>query len=84
MWSMDFSSLFIPPSRNMDLGFTQLVTQICSKKLPGGGKTRPVGEDDNLIAICELIVYKMRDSRRTDDCTARYRDRLRVLCICNM
>jgi hypothetical protein len=46
--------------RTMVLGSTQSLTEMSSRKLPGG-KRRPARKADNLTAICEQIVYKVWD-----------------------
>jgi hypothetical protein len=43
----------------MALGSTQLLTEMNTRNLPGGGggeKWRPVRKADNITAICEPIV----------------------------
>jgi hypothetical protein len=47
----------------MALGSTQLQTEMSTKNLPGG-KRRPALKADNLTAICEPTVYKMRKPPR--------------------
>jgi hypothetical protein len=42
----------------MALGLTQPLTEMSTRKIPGG-KGRRVRKADNLTAICEPIVYKM-------------------------
>jgi hypothetical protein len=44
-----------PFRRNMALGSTQPLTEMCTRNLPGG-KGGPARKADNLIAICEPIV----------------------------
>jgi hypothetical protein len=44
-----------PSSRNMALGLTQPLTEMSTRKLPGGKGRRARGAD-NLTAICEPIV----------------------------
>jgi hypothetical protein len=44
-----------PSSRTMALGLTQHLTEMSTRKLPGG-KGRPACKADNLTAICEPIV----------------------------
>jgi hypothetical protein len=39
----------------MALGSTQPLTEMNTRKIPGG-KARPARKDDNLTAICEPIV----------------------------
>jgi hypothetical protein len=46
----------------MALGSTQPLTKMSTRNLPGG-KGRPARKDDNLTAICELIVCKMWEPR---------------------
>jgi hypothetical protein len=48
---VDFSNLPNPSSRTMDLGSSQLLTEMSTRNLPGG-KKRPVRGADNLAAIC--------------------------------
>jgi hypothetical protein len=50
-----FFSWHNPFSRIMALGFTQPLTEMSTRNLPGG-KERPARKADNLTAICELIV----------------------------
>jgi hypothetical protein len=52
-----------PSSCTMALGSTQPLTEFSTRNLPGvkGSRAREV---DNLTAICEPIVYKMREPRR--------------------
>jgi hypothetical protein len=40
----------------MALGSTQLLTEMSTRNLPGG-KGRPARKADNLIVVCEWIVY---------------------------
>jgi hypothetical protein len=47
----------------MALGSTQSLTEMSTRNLHGG-KGRPARKADNLIAICESIVYKMWEPRR--------------------
>jgi hypothetical protein len=64
----------------MALGSTQTLTEMSTRNLPGG-KGRPASEADNLIAICEPIVYKMWEPRRLTTLwafTAGYRDRFTI------
>jgi hypothetical protein len=49
--------------RTMALGSTELVTEMISRNLPGG-KGRPARKVDNLTAIYEPNVQKMRGPRR--------------------
>jgi hypothetical protein len=65
-----------PSSLTMALGSTQPLTEMSTRNLPGG-KGRPAREADNLIAICEPIVYKMwepRDLTTLRAFTTYYRD----------
>jgi hypothetical protein len=48
--SLDFFSLPNPSSRNMNLGSTQPLTEMSTRKIPGG-KGRPARKADNLTAI---------------------------------
>jgi hypothetical protein len=52
-----FLSLHEPSSRNIALGSTQSLTEMSTRKLPGG-KGRSVRRAD-LTAICEPIIYKI-------------------------
>jgi hypothetical protein len=45
------------------LGSTQPITEISIRNLPGD-KARPARKSDNLTAICEPIVWNIRDPRR--------------------
>jgi hypothetical protein len=63
MSSLDFSSLHNRFSRTMALGFTQPVTEMSTKNLPGN-KGWPANKAGNHSAICEQIVWKMREPRR--------------------
>jgi hypothetical protein len=47
----------------MALGSTRPLTEMSTRNLPRG-KERPVGEADNLSAICEPTVKKMWQLRR--------------------
>jgi hypothetical protein len=49
-----------PSSCTVALGWTQPLTEISTRNLPGG-KGRPVHKPDNLTFICYLIVYKIWD-----------------------
>jgi hypothetical protein len=49
---VDFFNLPNPSSRNMALGSTHPLTEMSSKKFPGG-KKRPAHKADNLAAIYE-------------------------------
>jgi hypothetical protein len=51
-----------PSSHTMALGWTQPLTEMSTRNLPGG-KGRPAHKANNLTAICYLIVYKMWDPR---------------------
>jgi hypothetical protein len=60
----------------MALGSTQPLTEMSTRKLPGG-RGRPAPMADNLIAICEPIVQKMWEPQRLTiqwAFTACYRD----------
>jgi hypothetical protein len=60
----------------MALGSTQPITEMSTRNLPGG-KGWTARKADNLTAICESIVYKMREPRRLTTLwasTACYRD----------
>jgi hypothetical protein len=60
----------------MALGSIQLLTEMSTRNLPGG-KGQPSLKADNLIAICEPIVYKMWEPQRLTTLwayTACYRD----------
>jgi hypothetical protein len=46
----------------MALGLTQPLKEMSARTFPAG-KTLPAHKADNLSAICELIVYKMLESR---------------------
>jgi hypothetical protein len=48
----------------MALGFIQPLTEISSKTNLSGSKAHTARETDNLIAMCEPIVYKMLDPQR--------------------
>jgi hypothetical protein len=52
-----------PSSRTMALGSTQPLTEMSTRKFPGG-KGGPGPKADNLIFICEPTVYKMWEPRR--------------------
>jgi hypothetical protein len=43
-------------SRNMALGFTQLITEIITRNFPGRSKARAARKSDSLNAICEPSV----------------------------
>jgi hypothetical protein len=60
MRSLDFSIDVILLAA---LGSTQPITEMGTRNLPGG-KGQPARKDDNLIAICGLIVWKMWEPRR--------------------
>jgi hypothetical protein len=49
----------------MALGSTQPLTEMGSRSLPGGKGGRQEFKVDNLVAICETIVYEFWDPRRT-------------------
>jgi hypothetical protein len=55
MRSLSFFNLPNPSSHNMALGLTQPLTEISTRKIPGG-KGWWVCKADNLTAICKLIV----------------------------
>jgi hypothetical protein len=60
----------------MALESTKPLTVMSTRNLPGG-KERPAREADNLTAICDPIVWKMREPRRLTTLwafTASYRD----------
>jgi hypothetical protein len=64
----------------MTQGSTQPLTEIRTKNIPAG-KGRPAREADNLTAICEPIVWNMREPRRLTTLwayTAYYRDSFTV------
>jgi hypothetical protein len=46
----------------MALGYTQPLTEMSTRKLPGG-KGRPARKADNLTAICEPTVKNMWEPR---------------------
>jgi hypothetical protein len=46
----------------MTLGFTQNLTELSIRNLPGG-KWLPTPNADNLTAICDPILYTVWDSR---------------------
>jgi hypothetical protein len=52
-----------PSSRTMALGWTQPLTEMSTRNLPGC-KGRPARKADNLTAMCEPIVQKMWEPRR--------------------
>jgi hypothetical protein len=54
---VDFFNLPNPSSRTMALGSTQPLTEMSTRKLPGG-KKRPVRRADSLAAIYEPNVRK--------------------------
>jgi hypothetical protein len=53
-----FFSLPNPSSRNMALGSTQPLTEMSTRRFPGG-KKGPAPKADNLTAICESNVCKL-------------------------
>jgi hypothetical protein len=64
----------------MALGSTQPLTEMSTRNL-AGGKRLLACKADNLIAICELVVYKMREARRLTTIwasTVCYRDTFTV------
>jgi hypothetical protein len=58
-----FFNLPNPSSRTIGLGSTQPLTEMSTRNLPEG-KGRSARKADNLTAISESIVQKMRDARR--------------------
>jgi hypothetical protein len=54
---VDFFNLHNPSSRTMDLGSTQPLTEMSTRKLCEG-KGRPVRKADNITAICKPIVLR--------------------------
>jgi hypothetical protein len=76
MTSLNFFIVPNPFSRTMALGYTQPLTEMSTRNLPGG-KGRPVGKADNIIVICEPTVWKLWELRRLTTLwasTACYRD----------
>jgi hypothetical protein len=71
MRPLDFSV-----DRTMALGSTQPLTEMSIGNL-SVGKGRPAHKADNLTAICEPIIYRMWEPRRTTQwtSTASYRHR---------
>jgi hypothetical protein len=60
----------------MALGSTQLLTEMSTRNL-SGGKGRPARKADNLIAICDPIIWKIWEPGRLKTpwaSTACYRD----------
>jgi hypothetical protein len=55
MWLLDFLNLPNPSICTMALGWTQPLTEMSTRNLPGG-KGRPARKADNLTAICEPVV----------------------------
>jgi hypothetical protein len=55
MRSLTFFNLPNPSSRNMALGSTRPLTEMSTRKIPGG-KGWPVCKADNLTAICERTI----------------------------
>jgi hypothetical protein len=49
---VEFFNLPNPSSRTMALGSTRPLTEMSTRKIPGG-KKRPARRADNLAAICE-------------------------------
>jgi hypothetical protein len=47
-----------PSSSTMALVYTQPLTEMSTRNIPGG-KGRPARKADNLIVICKPIVYKI-------------------------
>jgi hypothetical protein len=73
-----------PSSYTMALVSTKRLTELSTRNLPGG-KGRPAHKTDNLIAICEPIVYKMWKPRRLTTLwasTVCYRGTFTFLYIC--
>jgi hypothetical protein len=68
MISLNFFNLPNPSSCTVALGFTEPLTEMSIRNLHGG-KMLPVNKDDSLIAVCELIVYKMWDRCYRDNFT---------------
>jgi hypothetical protein len=67
----------------MTLGLIQPLTEMSTRDL-ARGKRRPAHKADNLTAICELLVQKMREPRRFTNLwvsTACYRDSFTFYCI---
>jgi hypothetical protein len=67
-------------SLTMALRSTQILTEM-STRILSGGKGRPARKADNLIAICEMIAYKMWEPRRSTTLwvsTACYRDNFTI------
>jgi hypothetical protein len=63
MRTSDFFIDLIFSSRTMALESTQPLTEMSTGNIPGG-KWRTAFKDDNLAAICEPIVCKMRELYR--------------------
>jgi hypothetical protein len=73
---LDFFNLPNLSSRIMAQGSTQPLTEMSTRKIPGG-KRRPARKADNLTATCRLIVWKIWEPRRLTTLwafTACYRD----------
>jgi hypothetical protein len=62
MKSLILFNLPNPSIRNMVLRSTQPLTEMRTRKIPGG-KGRPAHKADNLTAICEPTVWKMWEPR---------------------
>jgi hypothetical protein len=58
---LNFFNLSNASNNVMIMGFTEPLTGISTRNLPGSDKVRPAGKADNLTGICELTVLKMRD-----------------------
>jgi hypothetical protein len=73
---VNFLNLSNPSSRTMTLESTQPLTKMNTRTLPRS-KGWPARKADNLTSICELIVWKMWESRHLTalwTSTACYRD----------
>jgi hypothetical protein len=67
-----------PSSRTVALGSTERLTEMSARNLPGR-KGRPARKVDNLIAICDPIIWKMWEPQRLTNVwasTAFYTDRV--------
>jgi hypothetical protein len=56
MRSVDFFSLPVPSSHTMAMGFTELVTEMSTRNLPGGDKVQLAYKANNVATISQLIV----------------------------